>query len=209
MMIAMCGIDGSGKTTQGKLLYDYYKKMGYKVKFIKQHTEDYYMNNDLKNYLYKEEYRTELVTKRIAVLSANDRVKQYNKTIKSKLDEGHIVIVDRYVYSAYAYSMARGLDLQWLMDINKFVPVPDITICIDVPVIEAQRRIKNRKSLSIEENNKIFLQLVRKNYLSQEWGENKAYFIVNGVGSLLDVHKNILNKVQHYEKSEKYFKHHK
>lgn len=195
MLIAMCGIDGSGKTTQGKLLLNYYNELGIKAAFVKQHTKEYYTNRDMNNYLYNKNYRTEATTKEMAFLSAYDRFKQYNNEIRPRLEDGFIVIVDRYIYSAYAYSMARGLELPWLLRINKIVPNPDVTIYLDVDVNEAQKRIRNREQLSVEEMNKTFQRRARSYYLSEVWGKGNNYFVVDGSGEIVDVHRQILKRL--------------
>jgi dTMP kinase len=67
----------------------------------------------------------------LALLAATDRMKHVNEVILPKIAQGYTVVSDRYVFSTYAYMSARGADLDWLMEINKFAPIPDMTFYID------------------------------------------------------------------------------
>lgn len=66
--------------------------------------------------------------------------------IKILLEQGIWVICDRYVLSNLAYQSAQGLDLDWLIEINKGVITPDATIFIRTPLDECFRRLKYRSS---------------------------------------------------------------
>jgi dTMP kinase len=63
------------------------------------------------------------------------------------LQNGTMVVSDRYVYSSLAYQGSAGLDLDWIKKINKFSPVPDLAIYIDLPLEVLARRIKSDRSV--------------------------------------------------------------
>lgn len=198
MLVALCGIDGAGKTTQGKLLYDYYKNQGRNVYLVKQHTPEYYVNKDMNKYLHERSDRTKENLKKLALYSANDRLEQYNSNIQWMLDIGAVVIVDRYVFSSYVYFMARGMDLEWLIQINKELPKPDITICLDVTIEEARRRLSTRNHLTVEEKDFYFLNTIRNYYISQPWGKSEQYFVLNGIGNTEYINKSIIEIIKCY-----------
>jgi len=82
-----------------------------------------------------------------ALLFAVDRVDHLERRIKPALEEGKIVVSDRYVYSSLAYQGAAGLDLNWIQEINRSVVTPDLAIYIDVPPEVVVKRIKRKRSV--------------------------------------------------------------
>jgi dTMP kinase len=198
MLIALCGIDGAGKTSQVKRLYDYFNENNKKVICCKQHTDEYYASSKLNNFLYKEN-RTIESTVEMAYIASMDRLKQYENVILPNLYVYDVVIVDRYVFSTYAYYIARGMEISDLLKMNSKLPLPDLTFYLDVTSEEAQKRITGRKILTQEEMNINFLKKVRDNYIRQQWGENKSYYIINGMESPQIVMNNILNIINEVE----------
>jgi dTMP kinase len=91
--------------------------------------------------------RTDLDPYTQSLLFAADR--QLNQQrIKALLEKGSIILCDRYCYSNYAYQSALGVDLNWLMQIEKNVIKPDLAFLIDVPV---ETSIKRVQQASIED----------------------------------------------------------
>ncbi len=82
-----------------------------------------------------------------ALLFAVDRVDHVEKGIKPALEEGKILVSDRYVYSSLAYQGTAGLDLRWIEEINKLALPPDLAIYIDVPPEVVVKRIRRKKSV--------------------------------------------------------------
>jgi len=82
-----------------------------------------------------------------ALLFAVDRVDHLERRVKPALQEGKIVVSDRYVYSSLAYQGAAGLDLNWIEEINRSVVTPDLAIYIDVPPEVVVKRIKRKRSV--------------------------------------------------------------
>jgi dTMP kinase len=78
-----------------------------------------------------------------ALLFATDRNLHYHNEIKKKLEEGYIVISDRYVESSIVYQSSQSdkISVEWVIEINKFVDFPDITIVLDIdPKIALARK---------------------------------------------------------------------
>ena len=82
-----------------------------------------------------------------ALLFAVDRVDHVEKEIKPMLENGKIVVSDRYVYSTLAYQGAAGLDIKWIEEINRLALSPDLAIYIDVPPEVVVKRIRRKKSV--------------------------------------------------------------
>jgi dTMP kinase len=154
--ICIEGIDGCGKTTQAKLLT---KKLG------KSHHAIYTaepsqgkVGTYIRNYLYGEK-RLSIVLE--ALLFAADRIEHLENEVIPALNEGRLVISDRYVYSSLAYQGAAGLSIGWIEKVNEYALKPDLAVFIDVDLETVMSRLKDKKS--VMENTET-LQKVRDVY---------------------------------------------
>ncbi len=194
MLIAICGMDGSGKTTQLNLLKKNLEISGYEVYITKQPTNWYRKDRRLQNYLEGHLPEDKLLLRELALFSAADRLRHYQTEIYPNESAGKIVISDRYVFTTYAYFMARGIgDLEWLKSINKFIPLPDITIYLDVPAEIALNRIIKREGISRKKEEKDFdrLNTIRQFFKSQPWGKMKSFYVLNGTQETKTIEKQI------------------
>jgi len=194
------GIDGAGKSTQAKLLGKWFEERGYEVVLTKEPTDTAF--GKLIRKLVLTGGREGIIDgARIsheaeALLFAADRAEHVHKLIKPALEGGKVVISDRYFYSSLAYQWARGLDLDWLIDLNRFAIKPDLVILLDLPVKESMKRIGSR-SIKTEFDKIVELQKkVRENYLklAERFPEMK---IVNALASVEDIHNDIVALVEH------------
>ena len=153
LFIAFEGIDGSGKSTQVKLLADKLESNGLKVYTTCEPTTGPIgrMIRDIFNNRMEGDHRT------IAALFAADRLEHLlNRTdgILKKLEEGFTVIIDRYYFSSYAYHSVH-MPMDWVIEINRLSAEllrPDINIYIDIsPEVSMQRIAKDRSSTEIYE----------------------------------------------------------
>lgn len=165
-LIAFCGIDGCGKTTQINLLYEHLLSNNVEAVVLKQPTPWYRENIYVRRRL--DENNKSVNPYVLAMLSATDRLIQTEEVIAPLLQQGKTVLMDRYVYSAYAYLQARGVDdYDWLVEINKFHLVPDHVFFLDIDPAEALCRMIGRdgRSSKKEEQDIEFMKLVRNNFL--------------------------------------------
>ena len=137
--IAFEGLDGSGLTTQASRLRDWLSSKGYEVYLTKEPTDG------LIGSLIRGVLRKELVidAETLALLFAADRM-LHTKNIIKLLDEGVIVITDRYRLSSYAFQSIE-VDLDWLKKINEKALTPDLTFIIDTPPLVCMRRIQKQR----------------------------------------------------------------
>jgi len=143
-LITLCGLDGSGKTTQIRLLKDYFESAGKKVFVTKQPTDFVRKNEMFRSYTDKQDH-SGYDYRAVSLLCASDRVQHCNKVILPLLQEGYIVISDRYYYSCLANLIARGYpDDEWVYEIARHIPKPDAAFFLDVEVEEAVRRVRSR-----------------------------------------------------------------
>ena len=141
MFIAVEGIDGSGKGTQCRLLNRWIREKGFETFLTAEPTKGP-IGKVLREGLKKGglDPRTE------ALLFAADR-SEHIKEISRMLENGRIVITERYLYSSFAYQGASGLDIKWLKELNRFALQPDITIYLDITPETALKRISSINSL--------------------------------------------------------------
>ncbi len=153
LFIAFEGIDGSGKSTQVKLLTEKLTAAGLKVYTTCEPTGSPIgkLIRDIFSGRMEADHRV------IAGLFVADRLDHLlNKTdgILKKLEEGYTVITDRYYLSSYAYQSAH-MDLSWVIEANSQSAEllrPDVNIFIDIsPEISMERINKNRETVEMYE----------------------------------------------------------
>jgi len=181
------GIDGCGKTTHARLLVENLRKLGYDAVYTTEPTEGK-IGFFIKEYLFKVGERYSSIVE--ALLFAADRVEHVEKEIKPALEQGKIVVSDRYVYSSLAYQSAAGLDLEWIKTLNKWIISPDLALLIDVPPEEALQRIRRKKSIMENLENQKKVQKVYQKFVEQ--GE---LIKIDGTRSVEEVAMEILNIV--------------
>lgn len=197
--IVLEGIDGAGKSTQAKLLKVWFEERGYEVVLTKEPTDTAFGRLIRRLVLTggKEGIidGAKISHEAEALLFAADRAEHVDKLIKPSLEAGKIVISDRYFYSSLAYQWARGLDLEWLIDLNRFAVRPDLVVLLDLPVKESMKRLRSRSIKS--EFDKIYelQRRVRENYLklAERFPEIK---IVNALEDVDSVHRQIVALVE-------------
>ncbi len=177
------GIDGSGKSTQAKLLSEKLKTTGYKVHSTFEPT-DGPVGSMIRN-IFKG--RIEADHRTIAALFVADRLDHLlNKTngILMKLEEGYTIVCDRYYFSSYAYHGVY-MDMNWVIEANSLsagLLRPDLTVFIDVPPeICMQRLNENRNTTELYETLEN-LASVRAKYLEafNKLSREEKVFITDG-----------------------------
>jgi dTMP kinase len=184
LFIALEGIDGSGKSTQTRLLTEKLTNEGHKVYSTFEPTDNYIgkLIRDILKGKARADYRV------IAGLYLTDRLdhllnEEYG--IVRKLEEGFTVITDRYCFSSYAYQ-GTHMDMDWVIQANSMsaeILRPDINIFIDIsPEVSMQRIHSNRESTELFETLDN-LKLVRSKYM-------EAFEKLKGVENIFTVDGN-------------------
>jgi len=184
LFICIEGLDASGKTTHARRLVRELRQRGFDAIYTTEPTEGE-IGNFIRRHILQREKRVPSVVE--ALLFAVDRVEHVESEIKPALEEGKIVVSDRYVYSSLAYQGAAGLDLNWIEGINRHAIRPDLAIYIDVPPEVAVKRIKRRRSVMETLQTQ---QRVRDVYMRLV--ENGRLIVVNGNKPIGAVAKDIL-----------------
>jgi dTMP kinase len=160
----MEGLDGSGNTTQSKLLAGFLKSEGRDVVLTKEPTEGY-VGRRIRDVLQKRASATPLELQQMFVA---DRREHLAALVEPALKSGKTVITDRYMFSTLAFG-GIDVDMELLRRMNSGFRVPDLTFVIDVPAEVSMERMKGRlkdkgtKLELFEETEK--LRRVRENYL--------------------------------------------
>ena len=139
-LIVFEGLDGSGKSTQSQLL----------VKNLNQLQKKSFLSVKPTHFLIGGLIRSRLAgdwtctSDCLQSLFLADHLFSLEKEIQPRLKEGINVISDRYFYSTYAYG-ALDCDKEWLITMNKNLPIPDLTIFLDLSVDKCLNRIKKER----------------------------------------------------------------
>jgi dTMP kinase len=135
-LIAVEGLDGSGKSTQIRLLKRWLELEGYKVFFTEWNSSDL-----VKKATRKGKKKKLLTPTTFSLIHCTDFADRYERQILPLLQGGYLVLADRYVYTAFARDSVRGCDRDWLRKLYRFAIKPDITFFFEVPLDVALGRI--------------------------------------------------------------------
>ena len=142
-LFTFCGLDGCGKTSNLTRLKEELEKE-YPVLLTKQPTNAVRNSSIFRTYMdcpdhSAYDYRS------LSLLAASNRLQHGTKVIEPAMQEGLIVISDRYFYSCLANLHARGFEKdEWIYKIAESVVRPDIAFFFDVPVEIAVQRVRSR-----------------------------------------------------------------
>jgi len=146
-LIAVEGLDGSGKSTQIRLLKRWLELEGYKVFFTEWNSSEL-----VRQATRKGKKKKLLTPTTFSLIHATDFADRYERQILPLLKGGYIVLADRYVYTAFARDSVRGCDKEWLRKLYRFARKPDITYFFEVPLDVALNRIlEGRPTLKYHE----------------------------------------------------------
>ena len=183
-LIAFCGLDGSGKTTQIRRLADRLRD-GHHVHCTRQPTRQFRADPVMRAFIEGSITGRDAVEvlPEIALLAATDRFRHVRTEVMPRLRRGEVVISDRWVYTSHAYAGPRGLtDAEWVRALNRYLPAPHLTICLDVPPEVALERIRARGDVPRwEEVDLARMRAIRSNFVNQPWGRTPNYHVLDGL----------------------------
>lgn len=135
-LICVEGIDGSGKSTQLAILKEWLSETVNDVIFTEWNSSRLISQTTK---LAKK--RSQLSPRTFSLLHAVDFADRLEHIILPALKAGFIVLADRYVYTAFARDVARGVDASWVRNMYGFAIKPDLTVYFKVPVDTSLKRI--------------------------------------------------------------------
>jgi len=130
------GTDGSGKSTQLALLYQWLKSAGYPVFFSEWNSSPL-----VKDTTRRAKKRRLFTPTTFSLLHATDFAHRTERDIIPPLKAGAIVLADRYIYTAFARDVARGCDRAWVRDLYRFAVQPTVRFFFRAPLAVAVDRI--------------------------------------------------------------------
>ena len=199
LLIVLEGIDQCGKTTVSKLLKD--KLLSLNLKTIIQTFPDKstFIGDIINSYLHNN---TKLSPQESHLLYSLNRHEKKN-FIQSKLEEGNIIICDRYVHSGIAYSLANGLDYSFCVNTEKYLIKPDLIFYFDISLTETEKRRKSIKTDIYETLN--FQSKVKEAYSkikTKDWITINAEQTPEEISNI--ILKHILNNKDNFKSLEYY-----
>ena len=180
------GIDGAGKSTQIRLLREYFSRRGFSCEYLHfPRTEEPYFGELIARFLRGEfGSLNEVDPWLVAMLYAGDR-KDASNLINGWLKTGNMVLLDRYTYSNIAYQCAKLTSpdeqenlMNWILDLefrHFGIPLPDLNIFLDVPFSFTEQKLVSSRAgndrsylngtRDIHEESLTFQKRVREMYL--------------------------------------------
>ncbi len=163
VLVNLEGIDGCGKSTQSKLLLEKLEEKGEKVLILKEPTKRPH-GQKLWDVLHGKRKAS---NEEILELFVLDRKQHVEEKIQPALDDGTVILMDRYYYSSMAYQVAGGIDVEEIREKHVFAPRPDVVLIFDLPVSVALERVKGHSDADEFEKEE-HLEKVREAYLDLE-----------------------------------------
>lgn len=190
-LIAVEGLDGSGKSTQIYLLHKWLEGLGCRVFFTEWNSSEL-----VKDATKKGKKRQLLTPTTFSLIHATDFADRYERQILPMLKAGYLVLCDRYIFTSFARDAVRGCDHEWLRKLYGFARVPDITFYFRLPLETALRRILEGRpnlkyfeagkdlglSADIEESFRIFQGRVREQY--ERMADEYAFTVMDATRSI-------------------------
>lgn len=163
-LVAIAGYNGSGKTTQVAAVARKLRELGRKVVETRQPTEWYRRDITVSTFQAVGGLREQ--ARILALFGAADRLRHVYEVVTPALNEGAIVLCERYIYAHFAVFAHRGLDVDFITTINMGIPKPDLAFYLDVPPSKLFERLtmRNRGQLAFEESSLERITAIVENY---------------------------------------------
>ena len=195
LFISFEGGEGSGKSTQSKLLKEWFENEGKSV-VLSREPGGTQLGKNLRKILLDND-TGDISPRSEALLYAADRAHHVYSLIRPALERGDVVITDRYFDSSIAYQGAgRILSSSEVARINRWATeslFPTLTIILDQPAEIGLSRIKNADRLeseSIEFHNR-----VRQEYLQLAAMDPERYLVIDAQKPIIEIHQEITSRI--------------
>lgn len=200
-LIAVEGLDGSGKSTQLYLLKRWLEQQKIRVFFSKWNSSIL-----VKSATSKGKNRALLTPTTFSLIHATDFADRYERQLIPLLRAGYIVLCDRYIYTAFARDTVRGCPPSWVRGIYDFAATPDIVFFFKADLeISLGRILQNRTqlkyfeagmdlrlSVDIQESFRIFQSRILEQYLAMSTEFDFTLVDANG---LIEQQQSLLRKI--------------
>ena len=161
-LIVLEGIDGSGKSTYGMTLANELNNLNIKSIYTFEPTHAYF-GSKLRESMLSQDLKPE---EELSLFIA-DRKEHIQHMIKPAINDGHIIVLDRYMYSSIAYQGAKGIDKDYIYNLHKdFIIEPDLVFIFHLPIETALNRIMEKRGFVDRFENKQYLEKVDEIFYS-------------------------------------------
>lgn len=212
LFIAIEGADAAGKCTQAKLLKKHYEALGKNVTKFEMPTYESISGQIILDHLqgrlkaeytpedklfagfeHEPVYRKDPSAYVFQCCFAANRMECTPDGVFDRQDD-EVYIADRYVASGYAYGSAHGIDFEWLVRVQRFLPQPDLTVFLDIPIEESFRRRPERRDEY--EKDVALLERVRDSYIDVFDRLGPSYVTIDALGTEEGVFASILAELE-------------
>lgn len=197
IFITFEGIEGSGKTSQAKLITEKLKSRGIKAVYTYE-PGDTHVGSLIRNILLDPSITMSSLCELLLYFA--DRVQHIEERVKPYLMEGFIVICDRFTDSTVAYQgYGRGISTELIYELNKILMgsfKPDLTVLLDIPATEGlkrNKRINKKDRFELEDID--FHEKVRSGYLQMAKFEPERFFIVDATKDFYELNEEIYSHI--------------
>ena len=188
------GGEGTGKSTQAKLLFSSIKKTSEKV-ILTREPGGTNIAEEIRKIIVKNNYNLNKVSELLLIYAArNEHLKD---TIIPSLDKGHVILCDRFLDSTFVYQVqGKKIDIKIFEYFNKLIIKnykPAITFIIDIdPIIGIERSLElNKKETKYEKLPLSFHEKVRKDFITLS-KKDERFKLIDGNKSIMEIHKEII-----------------
>lgn len=193
LFITFEGPDGCGKTTQMKLLAEYFTKNGKEVVLTRE-PGGKGLGEKVREILLN--YDGEVSDRCESFLFLADRAQNIDIIVNPAVKQGKIVLCDRHIDSTVAYQgYGRGLDIERINMLNNLATngkKPDLTFVFDVDVETSMKRVGKEKD-RMESAGVEFHNRVRQGYLELAKQEPQRIKVINATKSIEEIHDEVIN----------------
>lgn len=198
LFISFEGIEGTGKTTQARLLAEYLSRSGL-VTMLTEEPGGTPIGKRIREILLNVEHKEMHPLTELLLYNAS-RCQHANEVILPALNEGKVVITDRFSDSTAAYQgYGRGIDINLLDTLDKVATgglKPDLTFLLDIDVETGLRRNRGANKVDRLELETIdFHNRVRKGYLELSSKDPGRIKIIESSGTIEEIHAKIIDAV--------------
>ena len=146
-LVAVEGLDGSGKSTQIYLLKRWLEMQGLKVFFSEWNSSAL-----VKSATSKGKKQNLLTPTTFSLIHATDFADRYERQLVPLLKAGYLVLCDRYIFTAFARDVVRGCPPEWVRGVYSFAALPDLTFFFKASLeVSLARILDNRPTLKHHE----------------------------------------------------------
>lgn len=198
IFITMEGPDGAGKSTQIDLLRGYLLEKGYDI-IVCREPGGTVISEAIREVILNREHK-DMKNMTELLLYAAARAQLVGEVIQPALEEGKVVICDRFIESSAVYQgIARGMGIDLVYEINQFAvgkTMPDITILLDVDAETGIGRKKQQAELDRMESEKLdFHKRVVEGYRLLAERDKNRMVKIDGRDSIEEIHRQIKEAV--------------